>query len=120
MKKIILLGLIVLQAFVYSAQATTYLSSSTNFCYENERIELNEDFTFKLWGDGILQYEGTWEFDDDEGNAINVTIEVGNRSIELHLRVTEKGRGLADRNSGDRYVFLKKIEYNDAEYVKDD
>ena len=114
-----LLGLILLQAFVYSANATTYLWKSISLCYENERIKLNDDFTYELWMDDVLEFEGSWEFEDDEADAINLTIETDGISRVFHLRITEKGRGLADRGSSDRYVFIKKIEFNDTEYVKD-
>ena len=115
-----LFGFIVLQAFVFSANATTYLWKTSNFCYQNERIVLDTDFTIEIWGDDILLAKGTWEFDDDEGDAINAEVDVEGRYIVLHLRVTEKGRGLGDRYSSDRVVFIKAIEFNDAEYVNDE
>lgn len=120
MKKLMLFGFIVLQAFVFFANATTYLWKTSNFCYQNERIVLDTDFKIEIWGDDILLAKGTWEFDDDEGNAINAEVDVEGRYIVLHLRVTEKGRGLGDRYSSDRVVFIKAIEFNDAEYVNDE
>lgn len=120
MKKLIFLGLIMLQVFAFSANATTKLWKSVSFCWENERIKLKDDFTFELWGDNILQFEGTWDFEDDELNAINLTIDVDGTSRVFHMRITEKQRPVADRYSGERYVRILKVEFNEVEYVHDE
>jgi len=126
MKKLMVLCLLVLQGFMFYGFADNLLLKTTNLCAEgiNERIKLKKDFTYEVWTNDVFNYEGKWEFDDDECSAIILTYEIedeedGNSTIEMYLRVerseNSNGRGLQDR-AGNKLRSIPGVIFQDIEY----
>ena len=124
MKKSILFGLIIAQAFMFKTYAvcgSDYDFSSKYFCWENERILLNEDCTCEWWIDDRLEQTGTWEFEDEDHIRLDVK-EVHRPYREDLVRMEILYRRIRNRGSNGTTISIHydTLIYNGNEYKECD
>lgn len=118
--------MLILQGFMLPGFAKTLLLKTTNLCTDwgDERIKLKRDFTCEIWTNDVLEYTATWEFDDEDGNAIIMKYkenEYDDETLVMYLEVVRpddddsERRGLSDR-SGNKLISITKVEFQEKEY----
>lgn len=114
--------LFVLQMFAIHTYADNLLYRTTNLCWNDQRLKLKKDFTYEIWVNDILRFEGTWEFDGDEAIIMHYEIEdeYENEAIEMYLQILqtdEAVRLVVPRGSQDHYIYIIGAEFQDEDYT---
>jgi hypothetical protein len=124
MKKMMVLCLLVLSAFMYQAFAYDYqLAKNTRLCGgESEDLKLKKDYTYEIWQNDILLYKGEWYFENGEWDSIILTYEIEddfdneNEVIQMRLKVNRGKPREINQTTGKQYVYVFAVEFQDVEY----